>query len=243
MSEQVKDHTQENVPSVTRRALVIGGASTAVLFGLGSLKYLGTAPLVRPPGGQDVESLLSKCIHCNRCGQACPENLLVPQRLDHGVLGTRTPYMVFSDNTPGNVDALKYCDFCEKANGGYPLCVAVCPSSALSLPADFSTEEYSVGFAYLDEDLCLAYRSGFCAFCHDACIEARGEEHAAIYYEGSVEDASRLPKVDADKCNGCGACESVCVSAQAGSTRNREERAITIKSLDVLDSFKEQGLI
>ena len=34
------------------------------------------------------------------------------------------------------------------------------------------------------------------------------------------------------KCNGCGACEAVCVSAQAGSTMNASERAIVVKPLE-----------
>ena len=38
--------------------------------------------------------------------------------------------------------------------------------------------------------------------------------------------------VDPTKCNGCGACEAVCVSAQAGSTMNASERAIVVKPLE-----------
>ena len=37
--------------SVSRRSLLIGAGGTAVLFGLGALRYAGHNPLVRPPGG------------------------------------------------------------------------------------------------------------------------------------------------------------------------------------------------
>ena len=237
-AEAQADDAQHNV---TRRALIIGGASTAVLLGLGSLRLVGQTPLVRPPGGQDVETLLSRCIHCNRCGQACPQNLLVPQNMELGIMGTRTPYMVFSDNTPGYVEQLKYCDMCVDANDGIPLCVEACPSSALVLPSDYAPETYVVGFAEIDKNQCMAYRSGVCVFCHDACIEARGEEHAAIYFEGGASTKNQIPKVDVSKCNGCGACESVCISAQAGSTRNREVRAIVVKPIELLEQEQEEG--
>lgn len=215
--------------SITRRTLCIGVGSTVALLGLGALRYVGSTPLVRPPGGQNENELVSKCVHCDRCIEVCPHQLLVPAKIDFGLFGMRTPYMRFSDNYPGVVDSLKYCDFCEKANNGVPLCAEVCPSTALSLGANFDSATAVLGVAKLDTNLCLAYRSGFCSFCYDACVQVRGEEASAIYFKETQGDQSTwLPAVDADKCNGCGACESVCVSAQAGSTLNAKVRAIVI---------------
>lgn len=157
---------------MTRRTLCIGVGATVAMAGLGALRYVGSEPLVRPPGGQDEENLVSRCVHCYRCIEACPEKVIVAASLDAGVLNTET---------------------------------------------------------------CIAYRSSFCAFCHDVCIQVRGEENAAIYYQNAdAADAldTRLPVVDAEKCNGCGACEAVCVSAQAGSTMNASERAIVVKPLE-----------
>lgn len=44
--------------------------------GLGALRYVGSEPLVRPPGGQDEENLVSRCVHCYRCIEACPEKVI-----------------------------------------------------------------------------------------------------------------------------------------------------------------------
>ena len=76
---------------VSRRALLIGAGSTAALLGLGALRYAGHNPLVRPPGGQDEENLVSRCVHCYRCIEACPEKVIVAASLDAGVLNMRTP--------------------------------------------------------------------------------------------------------------------------------------------------------
>lgn len=243
MSEQARacsgDDAQggrcEEGGSVTRRALIAGLGSTAVLLGLGSLRFAGSEPLVRPPGGQDEAALASKCIHCYRCAESCPNGVIRPARLNHGVLNMGTPHLVFSGDAPGELDSIAYCDVCAADNGGVPRCVQVCPSTALSLAPNVAAKDVVIGTAEIDPSLCIAYRSGHCAFCYDACVQARGEQLSAIFYQGSdgANDLStRLPVVDAAKCNGCGACEAVCVSAQAGSTLSASTRAIVVKPLE-----------
>ena len=221
--------------SMTRRTLCIGVGATAAMVGLGALRYAGSVPLVRPPGGQDEENLVSRCVHCYRCIEACPEKVIVAAPLDAGLLNMRTPQMEFSDCYPGQLDDFRYCDFCAERNGGVPQCVAACPSGALQLPVDYDANREVIGVAELDQNLCIAYRSSFCAFCHDVCRQVRGEENAAIYYQNADEagpDDTRLPMVDPAKCNGCGACEAVCVSTQVGSTLDAAHRAIVVKPLE-----------
>ena len=92
---------------VTRRALCIGGASFAALMGLGALRYVGHNPLPRPPGGQDESHLVSACIRCERCYEACPRKVIIPAHIEDGLLGMRSPTFDFSNN---------YCDFCAEEN-------------------------------------------------------------------------------------------------------------------------------
>ena len=123
----------------------------------------------------------------------------------------RTPVMDFSAN---------WCDWCTEENGGEPLCVASCPTEALK-PG--STPETGVlGLAELNQDLWLAYRLIGCRFCYDACE-----------YEAMALDENNRPYVLNDACNGCGACESVCVSLQNGSiSAGATERAIVARPLE-----------
>jgi ferredoxin-type protein NapG len=225
---------REPKSSISRRTFVIGVGSTVALLGLGSTKYLGTESLVRPPGGQDQTSLVGTCVHCGRCSEACLYHLIKSAKIENGIMNVRTPYLKFSDNYGGEVDALKYCDFCVESNDGMPRCVEVCPSSALSLEADFDPETMVLGVAELNKDICIAYRGDYCAYCYEACRKVRGDDESAISYEpGSGGDGAPLPVVDPDVCNGCGACESVCVSTQATSAVDIHTRAITVKPLDV----------
>ena len=94
---------------ITRRGLFIGVGSTVALLGLGGLRYAGHNPLNRPPGGADEAHLVSGCIRCERCYEACPRQAIVPAKIEDGLLGMRSPMLDF--NT-GN-----YCDFCYEENG------------------------------------------------------------------------------------------------------------------------------
>ncbi len=209
---------------ISRRSLCIGAGSVAVLLGLGGLRYAGHNSLNHPPGGQDESHLVSACIRCERCFEACPRKVIAPADIEDGLLGMRTPELDFTSN---------YCDFCTEENGGNPRCVSVCPTGALTLPADAqvgntSTRERGnviIGLASIDEYTCLAFRDTGCRSCYDACC------FDAIRLEGT--DTNPRPYVFEDACYGCGACESVCKSLSAGSiVAGATERAIVVRPLD-----------
>jgi len=205
-ADQVED---EHRTGISRRTLCAGFGAAAVLAGLGGVKYLGGAPVVRPPGGQDEDRLLSACIRCQKCYEICPRNVIAPTHIEDGILAMRTPTFDFSAS---------YCDWCAESNGGDPLCAQVCPTEALSLPEGATAENTILGKAVINEDWCLAYRLMGCRFCYDACP-----------YEAMTLDEFNRPHVVEDKCNGCGACESVCVSLQNGSiSQGATSRAITV---------------
>lgn len=207
--------------SVSRRSLVIGVGSTAALLGLGALRYVGHNPLNRPPGGQDEAHLVNACIRCEKCYEACPRKVIYPARIEDGLLGMRSPALSFDSN---------YCDFCAEENGGEPLCVKTCPTGALSLPEGSDAHNTIIGLATIDQKTCLAFRDTGCHFCYDACNEAGYE---AIGLDGN--GYSPHPYVIGDKCVGCGACESVCVSLSQGSiVAGATEKAIVVRPVSSL---------
>ncbi len=201
---------------ITRRALCIGGGATAVMLGLGCLRYAGYNPIPRPPGGQDEMRLIATCIRCQRCYEACPRHVIVPAHIEDGILGMRSPSLDFDNN---------HCDFCTEENGGEPLCVKLCPTGALTLEEGATAETTLLGLAVLDRSTCLAYRETGCRECYDACP-----------YEAIELDSNSRPSVITDHCNGCGACEAACVSLKAGSiVAGATERAIVVRSLEAVE--------
>ena len=95
----------------------------------------------------------------------------------------------------------------------------------LELPAGATKENVIIGRAVINTDWCLAYKLIGCRFCYDTCP-----------YEAIKLDDENRPVVLDNKCNGCGACESVCVSLQNGSiSEGATSRAITIKPLDQVE--------
>ena len=183
------------------------------MLGLGGLKYIGTQPIIRPPGGQDEDRLVSACIRCEKCYEICPRDVIVPAHIEDGLINILSPNLNFDRD---------YCNWCAEENKGVPLCAQACPTQALSLPEGATVLNTIIGKAELNESWCLAYRLIGCRFCYDACP-----------YEAMALDEYKRPYVIEDKCNGCGACECVCVSLQNASiTAGATERAIIVRALD-----------
>jgi ferredoxin-type protein NapG len=159
--------------------------------------------------------MISACIRCERCYEICPRSVIAPAHIENGIVAMRTPTFDFSRD---------YCDWCQESNGGQPLCVNACPTLALELPTGATPENTILGKADLNTDWCLAYKLIGCRYCYDACP-----------YEAMDLDSSGRPYVIEDKCNGCGACESVCVSLRNASiSSGATERAIIVRPADAL---------
>lgn len=200
---------------MSRRTFALGMGGAVVLLGMGGLKYVGTTPIIRPPGGQNEDRVISACIRCEKCYEICPRHVIAPAHIETGIVNMRTPTFDFSEN---------YCDWCEEENGGVPLCAKVCPTKALELSAGATPENTIIGLAVLNQSECLAYKLIGCRFCYDACP-----------YEAMELDADNRPFVINDKCNGCGACESVCVSLKNASlSTGATERAIVVRPVEAV---------
>lgn len=189
--------------AISRRTLCLGIGASAVMLGLGAVNLVPAQALVRPPGAQDEAALMGGCIRCGRCMEACPRHVIVMQHMEQGILGARTPVMSFKTD---------YCTGCAEENGGVPLCALACPTDAISVAPGTDPTKIVIGVADIETEQCLAYRFAGCKFCYDACP-----------YD-AIEMIAGQPHVIADRCNGCGACESVCVSLKEGSIRSGSKR-------------------
>ena len=194
---QRKENSSADSPLINRRSFCFGIGGCVALAAMGSLRFVPSAALVRPPGGQDEKRLLASCVHCERCVEACPRGVITLSHIEDGIVGMRTPTMRFYSD---------YCDFCAEENGGVALCAAYCPTGALEVPADVPAESIVIGKAVLYKDQCLAYHDTGCHTCYDVCP-----------YEAIGLDGENRPYVIEDACNGCGACEAACVSFVNGS--------------------------
>lgn len=169
---------------LTRRDFIGVGAAAVVLGGLGcaarALPADAQGAPLRPPGGQDEERLLARCLRCDRCRSACPTDCIGTAVLEDGLAQVRTPVM---DYRRGG------CTFCDR-------CIDACPTGAL-LPFDPRAEK--IGMAQVVPDVCVAFRSpGSCKICQDKC-----SFDAVVIIEGH-------PEVVRDRCNGCGLCVASC---------------------------------
>ena len=205
------DSTSEKTyAGMSRRAFSLGACGAAALLALGGLKAVPTEAQVRPPGGQDEDHLVSSCIRCERCIEACPRKALTPAHIEEGILGARMP--------TANYD-VGWCDFCAESNGGSPRCVEMCPTQALRLEEGAQAETTILGKARIIQDWCRAYRLyNGCRFCYDACP-----------YEAITLDDYGRPVVVTDPCNGCGACQNACVSLQGSAVQGATSRAIIVE--------------
>ena len=185
-------------------------------LGLGTLKLVGPSAIIRPPGAQDEDHLLANCIRCEKCVESCPRHIIVPSHIEDGVVGMRTPTLDFSSN---------WCNWCAEENNGVPLCASVCPTQAIDKSLEPNPENTIIGVAEINTDWCLAWRFKGCRFCQ-----------GAFEYDAIELDENDMPHVYADRCNGCGACYTACVSLKEGSIlADMTDRAIVIKPISELD--------
>ncbi len=155
--------------------------------------------LIRPPGVEDEDAFLSRCLRCSQCMKVCPTSGLQPVLLESGLEGVWTPRLV---------PRLGYCDY------GCNACGQVCPSSAIP-PLELSAKRQAViGLASVDRDRCLPWAYGVpCIVCEEMCPipeKAVGLELATVTNAQGEAIVVQRPYVRQDLCNGCGICEHQC---------------------------------
>lgn len=148
------------------------------------------APL--PVGTRSVGDFLRRCVGCLKCIDACPRRLLRPSsRLDR--LGR--PEIVFR------------LGWCRPECGR---CAAACPAGALGAPTATAEDRKSshAGLARWIPERCVAATGkDVCHACERHCPT---QAITLVRDPKAAENAPSVPRVDAAKCIGCGACEYYC---------------------------------
>jgi MauM/NapG family ferredoxin protein len=188
--------------NISRRALLGGAVLGAAAANLsvnelaslvfnptehGRVVYLG---LIRPPAALPERDFLARCIRCGECVAACPTNALQPLAFQAGSLALFSPILV---PRRGN---------CEAACA---LCIRACPTRAMQA-VDLQNKQYAkIGTARVVKERCIAWAEDkACVVCQEVC------PYNALKLENDEAHKSSVPRVEPNRCFGCGACEHSC---------------------------------
>jgi NAD-dependent dihydropyrimidine dehydrogenase PreA subunit len=166
------------------------------------------------------------CIRCGECFRACPNDVLQPLSFQQGLEGLWTPHVVA--NWSG----------CETSCNN---CGQVCPTGAIrALPLE-EKRVARIGLAVVNRQTCLPYAAqGACQLCVDEC-QAAGYRAIEFVQVGTEMDASGnpiegagllAPVVLAEKCVGCGLCQTRCHGINVVQKGLLAETAIRIEAGD-----------
>jgi ferredoxin len=209
-------------------AAVVGGVGAAGATGAwgASLDDPNAVRPVRPPGSVPEQEFLQMCIRCGECFKACPNNVLQVEGFQQGWEGLWTPLV--------NADWAG----CESSCNA---CGQVCPTGAIrALPLD-EKKAARMGLAIVNETTCLPFADReACQLCVDECNAAGYEAieftnvHTRVDDEGQpIADSGYLaPVVLANKCVGCGLCQTRCYAINVKEKHLISESAIIIEAGD-----------
>lgn len=159
---------------------------------------------VRPPGSVPEKEFLQMCIRCGECFKACPNNVLHAEGFEQGFEGLWTP-MVKADWAG-----------CESSCNA---CGQVCPTGAIQpLPLEVK-KKTRMALAEVNLQTCLPHAGKeACQLCVDDCAAAGYnaiefiQVHTKTDANGNPVEGTGFtaPVVLADKCVGCGLCQTRC---------------------------------
>lgn len=179
--------------------------------------------LIRPPGALPEPEFLARCVRCGECMKACPTNTLQPTWLKAGLEGLFSPIM-----TPRLAACAVNCNVCGK----------VCPTGAIR---DLSLTEKNyakVGTAWIARQNCLVWEQDKkCLVCDEVC------PYNAISFQPVEGRQNAVPFVVANKCSGCGWCESKCPVEGTSAIRINIIGQIRLAEGSYVEKAKEYGLL
>lgn len=154
---------------------------------------------LRPPGVQDQQAFLSRCIRCGLCMQVCPTHALQPSIYQSGWVGIWSPLFV---------PRLGYCLYSCNA------CGQVCPTGAIPNLSLAKKQKAVIGYAYIDRSRCIPwvdFRN--CIVCEEMCPvpeKAIKVEEVEVWTPAGHTVKVKRPHVVHEMCIGCGICENHC---------------------------------
>ena len=189
-----RDHPRHPVARRTILGLLVGAASASIL------RITGREPSqpLRPPGAVDELIFKGLCSRCGNCIRSCPHNIIRRDMGQHGLAGILTPVLTFDK------------DYCRE---DCIRCTRVCPSGAIVGVNLDNKPDIQIGMAQVDMNLCLLGEDHECSACMRWC------PYNAIRYVFSEAEYMLVPVIDAEKCNGCGACEAACPTSPRKAIR------------------------
>jgi MauM/NapG family ferredoxin protein len=215
---------------LSRRGL-LGGAAGGLAAAIGIRPSIvageaapDAAPPVRPPGSVPEPDFLRLCIRCGLCYQACPNNVLQPMGLAGGLDGLWTPAVVADWSG------------CEPSCNN---CGHMCPTGAIRALEIAEKRAARMGLAVVNGETCLPFAGReACRMCVDECRMAGYDaiEFVRVGVETDadgkpIEDTGYLaPVVIAEKCVGCGLCQTRCTRINVKAKGLLAETAIRIEA-------------
>ncbi|MCS7306093.1 MAG: 4Fe-4S binding protein [Thermoguttaceae bacterium] len=190
---------------LSRRGLVwsaLGGL--LALAGLratpqGRAKHYYHPHLIRPPGARPEPEFLARCTGCALCMKVCPTGGLQPAITEAGLEGIFTPRLV---------PLIGHCDYNCTA------CGHVCPTEAIRPLSLEEKHQFKIGLAAFDPSRCIPYVYGRnCIVCEEHCPVPEKAIYCVpqeIMLRTGQFQTVQLPRVDPNRCIGCGVCEHVC---------------------------------
>lgn len=198
---------------LSRRAFVTTAVAGAAVVPMIKLNFprAGLYPwVIRPPGVQDENAFLEKCVRCGECMKICLKNALHPTLLEGGLEALWTPRLV---------PRVGYCEY------NCTLCGHACPTGAIPKLGLEEKHHVKMGLSHFDKSRCIpwvAYQTwnekGLwtkefnCAVCEEHCPTPK---KAIRFSDVTLQTPEgprtiRRPVVVEEECIGCGICEYVC---------------------------------